>query len=263
MQPLLDADVLVYEVGYAAEAGWQQAGFPPFDYVANLLDERIKNICALVNATQSPILYLTGTGNFRFDIAKRQPYKTRPSLKPWHYKNIKAYMRNQYDTITSEGMEADDLMAIEQTRRGTETIICSRDKDLRQVGGWIYSWELGKQPSFGPMLVNSLGSLHLSEDGKKLSGTGQSFFYAQCLMGDMVDSVPGLPKIGATKAFKILSGVTTLPALYQVVLEAYRGVYEDNAEVELLEQGRLLWMTRELHPDGKPVLWELPNEVHI
>jgi len=269
MQVLLDADILRYECAAAAESGWQSEGLPPFDYAANLLDERINNICAIVGATAPPILYLTGKGNFRYDIAKRQPYKSRPSVKPFHFHNLTAYMRSKYDAIISEGMEADDLMAIEQTRRirlhagpleETESIICSRDKDLRGVPGNFYCWELGAQPSYGPVLINSLGSLQLSEDGKKLSGTGERFFYAQCLMGDPTDSIPGLRGTGPAKAFKILQATTTLPEAFKAVLEAYRAVYEEAAEAELLEQGRLLWMTRELHPDGKPVLWELPIE---
>jgi hypothetical protein len=34
-----------------------------------------------------------------------------------------------------------------------------------------------------------------------------------------------------------------------------RKVYDD--DVYMLEQGRLLWMTRELNKDGSPVLWEI------
>lgn len=263
MQPLIDSDVLLYEVGFAAEASWQQAGFPPFDYVAEMLHNRIGNICAITESTEPPILYMTGATNFRNDIAKRVPYKTRASNKPWHYKNIKAYMKAVYDVRIQEGLEADDLMAICQTERskqgGIPTIICTRDKDLRQVPGWHYGWELGNQPSFGPMYVDALGSLRLSSCRKKLSGTGQSFFYAQCLTGDRVDSIPGLDGMGAVGAFNILDGCTAIDELYKRVLEAYRGVYGALAEVELLEQGRLLHMTRELHEDGSPVLWELPN----
>lgn len=259
MQPLLDADVLVYEVGYAAEAGWQQAGFPQFDYVAEILDNRVANICAVVGATQSPILYLTGKGNFRTNIAKRTPYKDRPSNKPFHYANIKAYIKCKYDYRESVGMEADDLMAIEQTARGLDTIICTRDKDLRQVPGWVYSWEMGNQPSFGPHLVDAVGAIKLSEDKKKLSGWGDKFFYAQCLMGDKVDSIPGLGKCGPVGAFNTLQATTTSIEAFKAVLEAYRAVYGDTAEVELLEQARLLNMTRYLHEDGSPVLWEFPN----
>ncbi len=34
----------------------------------------------------------------------------------------------------------------------------------------------------------------------------------------------------------------------------------ENAEENLLEQGRLCWMTRRLNEDGSPVLWELGME---
>lgn len=258
-QPLIDSDIFLYEVGFAAETGWTGEGYPPFDYVADLLDNRIANICATVEATESPILFLTGQGNFRFDIAKRTPYKARDGNKPWHYKNIKAYIKGKYDYRESKGMEADDLMAIEQTSRPGETIICSRDKDLRAVPGWQYGWELGAQPQFGPLLVDPIGAIRLSDKRDKIVGYGGLFFYAQCLTGDSVDSIPGLGnKTGAVKAMKILDGCVTLDDAFKRVREAYRGLYGDRGDEELLEQGRLLHMTRELHPDGFPVLWEFP-----
>ena len=266
MQPLLDADVLLYECGFGCEVGWDEPGYPPFDRAKDLLESKIAQICTAVGATAPPILFLTGKGNFRYDIAKRVPYKSRPANKPFHYKNIKAYIKGMYDYRESEGMEADDLMAIEQTRNGLldrsipRTIICSRDKDLRQVPGMFYSWECGNQPSYGPMLHDSLGSLSLSEDGKKLSGTGQSFFYAQCLMGDPIDSIPGLGgRTGPVKAFKLLQGCTIIPELYKAVLEAYKGLYGDDAEKELKEQAQLLHMVREWNEDGTPKMWEPPN----
>lgn len=264
--------MLVYEAGYAAEAGWQQPGFPPFDYVRELLDNRIANICAITQATHPPILYLTGKSNFRYGIAKRTPYKERVGYKPWHYKNIKAYMNAAYDVRLQEGLEADDLMSIEQTRRESllngnpfysgptvRSIICTRDKDLRAVRGWHYGWELGNQPSFGPEFVEETGYIKLSSDRKSIKGTGLLFFYSQCLTGDKVDSIPGLEGCGAVKAFSILEGCVDTNDAFNRVLEAYRAVYED-AEEQLLEQGQLLWMTRELHPDGSPVLWRFPDK---
>jgi 5'-3' exonuclease len=266
MQPLVDADVLLYEVGFAAEAGWQQPGFPSFDYAAELLDNRIANICAMVEATQPPILYLTGKTNFRTEIAKLRQYKERPSLKPFHYYNLKAYIKGKYDWRLTEGLEADDLMAIEQCKhrgnplyRGVETIICTRDKDLRAVPGWHYGWELGMQPQYGPTFVTDLGALRLSSNRKSLKGEGLLFFYSQCLTGDSVDTVPGLPKWGPVKAYELLAECPTISSAFHCVLEAYRGLYGALAEEALLEQGRLLWMTRELDEEGKPVLWQLPK----
>lgn len=251
--------MLRYEIGFAAEAGWQSPGFPSFDYVAELLDNKIRNICAVVGATAPPILYLTGKSNFRYAIATRTPYKERVGNKPWHYKNLTAYMKAVYDVRMQEGLEADDLMSIEQTKRPNETIICTRDKDLLSVPGWHYGWELGNQPSFGPERVEELGYISLSSDRKSIKGTGLLFFYSQCITGDRVDSIPGLGGCGPVKAFSILDGCVDTNDAFNRVLEAYRAVYED-AEEQLLEQGQLLWMTRELHPDGSPVLWRFPDK---
>jgi len=267
MQPLVDADVLVYECGFAAETAWkgENKGIdilenpPPFDRVAELLDNRINNTCAIVDATHPPILFLTGKGNFRYAIAKRTPYKDRAGNKPYHYKNLLAYIKGKYDYRLTEGLEADDLMAIEQTQRPEETIICTRDKDLRSVPGWHYGWELGNQPQFGPEVVSEIGRVELAACRKKLKGTGLLFFYGQCLTGDAVDSIPGLAKCGPVNAYEILKAATTEEEAFRSVFAAYTSLYGERAEEELLEQGRLLWMTRELHEDGSPVLWELPE----
>ncbi len=259
MQPLIDADILLYEIGFASEAGWKSPGFPSFEYVEELLNQRIANICAMVEATQPPIFYLTGKTNFRTEIAKLRPYKERPSLKPFHYYNIKAYIKGTYDWRLVEGLEADDLMALEQSKRPNETIICTRDKDLRAVPGWHYGWELGRQPQYGPRLVENVGAIQLSSNRKSIKGEGLLFFYSQCLTGDSVDTVPGLPNFGPVTAFNCLSECQDEESAFKRVLGAYRAFYEDMAEVALLEQGRLLWMTRELDEKGQPVLWNFPT----
>lgn len=276
MQPLIDADVLVYEVGYAAETAWKgenpgSEDPPPFDMCATLLDNRIANTCAIVGATCPPILFLTGKTNFRFAIAKRTPYKARAGNKPFHYKNILAYIKGKYDYRIVEGLEADDLMSIEQTRvewalgnplrrdPPVRTIICTRDKDLRSVPGMHFGWELGAQPQFGPEEVSGIGYITLSTDRKKIKGVGTLFFYSQCLTGDTVDSIPGLPKCGPVAAYSILEGAETEEDAFQRVLAAYQATFGDRAEEELLEQGRLLHMTREFNEDGTPVLWSFPE----
>lgn len=255
MQPLIDADVLRYEVGFAAETGWQGEDIPPFDYVADMLDMRIANICAIVGATSEPILFLTGKHNFRNGIATRQKYKERASHKPFHFYNLTAYIKGKYDWRLTEGLEADDLMAIEQTKRPHETIICTRDKDLRAVPGWHYGWELANQPSFGPELVTDVGYIRLSDNRKSIKGTGLLFFYSQLLTGDKVDSIPGLDGCGPVKAFEILRDVKTPTEALHAVYGAYKAKYGMSAFKEMLEQGRLLHMTRELREDGTPLLW--------
>lgn len=260
MIPLIDADVLVYEVGFGCETGWEGEDPPPFDRAAELLDNRIQAICYAVGATAPPALYLTGKGNFREKIAVSKPYKgNRLQEKPFHYKNLRAYMVGKWNAIIVEGIEADDAMAIEQCRvskendgcafalyNETPTIICTRDKDLRQVSGLHYGWELGNQPSFGPKFISE-------EEGMR-------FFYKQCLMGDKTDNIEGIPKCGPVKADKILGDTKISTEMFEAVREAYRAFYgQELGDERLLEMGRLLWMTRELDDEGKPKMWEFPR----
>lgn len=240
------------------EAAWEEPGLPPFDRAAQMVDMKIANICAIINADAPPILYMTGKTNFRTEIAKTFIYKERTGNKPFHYYNLKAYLQALYDVRIEEGFEADDLMSIEQTKRPLETIICSRDKDLKTVPGWQFGWENGRQPSFGPLLVTNPGLIQLSANRKKIEGYGDLFFYAQCLLGDGVDTVPGLKGCGPVKAFDILFGSESSLDAFKRVLEAYRGLHGDMAEEYLLEMGRCLYMTRELNEDGSPKLWEFP-----
>ena len=48
--------------------------------------------------------------------------------------------------------------------------------------------------------------------------------------------------------------------MLELVKEQYEDHYGADWEEELLEQGRLCWMTRRLHEDGSPVLWEIGME---
>lgn len=239
-----------------------------------------------MGATEPPLLFLTNTArinklknkerakngeeqialveNFREEVAKEKEYKgTRKADKPFHYYNLLAHIRGSYNTMVHEGgIEADDYMCITQFSRleQRDTIICSRDKDLRQCPGFHFSWEVAKQPSYGPVWVEPIGHLELQKNNKKLFGTGHKFFYSQLLTGDVVDNIGGLPKFGPVAAFKLLHDVNTEYDCYKLVSEKYIGVYGDEWKEKLLEQAYLLWMIRELNEDGSPKMWEPPKK---
>jgi len=250
-------------VGFAAEAGWkamkgdewEEGDIPSFDYVRDMLLNRLKIIAVGCRSEHGQrTIFLTEGKTFRDEIAVTKPYKgTRETHKPWHYNNISVYLRDVLGAVTVTGIEADDAMAIAQVASDGNSVICSRDKDLRQVPGWVYSWELGKQPSFGPHLVTQEGTLELN-DKKKIKATGLASFYAQLLTGDTVDNIPGLKGVGPVAAFEALvkCGVGE-------ELDVVRDMY-GNDEL-LLEQGRLLWMCRRLYPEnGCGEMWEIGME---
>lgn len=261
MRALIDADILRFEVGFAAETGWKsvtegEEDVPQFDYAAGMLDMRIANIMAVTKSDERT-LYLTEGRTFRYDIAKRKPYKgTRKTTRPFHFDNLTVYMRDVLGATIVTGIEADDALAIEHLSNPDTTIICSRDKDLRQIAGNLYSWELGSQASFGPERITKEGFLSLNDNKKKLSGTGTAFFLAQVLMGDPTDNIPGLPNYGPVGTYEVLKGKTSEEQLAAVV-RAYQEEYGETWEEELTEQGQLCWMTRSLDANGSPVLWTM------
>ena len=268
MKALIDSDILRYEIGWGALTGWkaitETEEIPPFDYVEKLLLQRIASIQE-ATGSDSYCLYLTEGHTFRYDIAKTKPYKgTRKENKPWHFDNLTAYMVGALEHKIVSFIEADDALAIDATADPGNTVICTRDKDLRQVPVNVYSWELGKQASFGPVLISNPGTLELV-DGK-LKGTGFAFFCAQMLMGDSVDNIPGIPGVGPVKTYNIIINSldyypaqdknTKEEALLDIVEHEYKEYYEDDWRDYLIEQGQLLWVVRELDEDGMPVIWE-------
>jgi len=264
---LVDGDILLYESAFAGQDK-ETGEIHSFDYVREIFDEKLATICRAVEADSSHI-YLTGDNNFRLTIAKTKPYKgTRHEEKPWHYENLRAYLSALPNVTITDGYEADDAMCIEQCKRleAKDTIICSRDKDLRMCPGFHYGWEHGNQPEFFPEWVDRIGNIELAEKfsevtqktTKKIKGTGLKFFYSQLITGDTVDNIPGLPKAGPVVAFDNLNGCNTDGDMYKCVSQLYQGKLGDNWEEYLSEQAQLLWMVQELDENNNPVHWRPP-----
>lgn len=290
---LIDGDLIVHEIAVLGEyydeedVDKEHLIYKNFMSLENIIEDRIEEIRVAARCG-SVELYLTGKNNFRYDVAKKKPYKgNRTGEKPFHYDNVRWYIISRYNAIIADGMEADDALAIRQTGdisfwnslgydefKKTEypsTVICTRDKDLRQVPGWHYGWEVGNQPEYSLRFVDEIGSLEstwkevVSEKTgkeslvlKKVAGTGLKWFYAQCLIGDSTDNIPGLPKCGPKKALDLLEECTTEQEMFLAVAYAYAEVYGEDSLSELTEQARLVWMVRELNEDGSPKMWELP-----
>ena len=71
------SDLIAYEAASAADMvdeGMERRGW---DWTAEHLDKTIINICEACGVQSPAYIFLTGTGNFRFDIATVKPYKER------------------------------------------------------------------------------------------------------------------------------------------------------------------------------------------
>lgn len=259
----VDGDVLVYEIGFAAEASWRYHHAakgvevetpPPFEWVLEMLERRVPQIVEEAGADDF-VVYLTGKKNFRNHIAKTTPYKARVGNKPFHYKNIRAIMPTMFLCREYEGLEADDLISLALTHN-PDDIAISRDKDIRQIPGTHYSWELENQPAIGPHKTDEFGFIQLRKD--KLFGYGDKFLCGQILMGDSVDSIPGCPLYGPKKAFAILEGCNTAEECLNAIIPIYQKCYKLEWKTVMREQARLVHLVRTFE-NGRALLWDFPG----
>ena len=226
---IIDGDIVAYRASFASIS---------FDehYLEQKIDELISYIleeCSFYCSTGDYVIYLTGKGNFRKEIAKTAEYKgNRKSVeKPIFLEQARDYLQKKYNAIISSGEEADDLIAMEATRIGSEVIVASVDKDMLQ-----------------------LPALHFNFNRKDDKWTlvkefeGLKFFYTQIITGDSADNIKGIFRVGPVKAKAMLEDCDDEASLWEAVVKAYEG----NTE-RVIENGRLLWLRRY---EGQ--IWEPP-----
>lgn len=175
--------------------------------------------------------------NFRYDIAETVPYKSERPSKPLLFEVVRDYMLWKYKDhmLTAEGVESDDIMGQEMYRawmranrkhENLDTVAVFIDKDLAQFPCLQYNFD---KPELGLIEIGPL------EAAKNL-GT-------QMLMGDNIDTIPGLPKLpdemykayslrktaglGEKTARGLIDTAKSPKEVFERVIEAYKGYYGD------------------------------------
>jgi len=249
----IDGDTIAYTSALAGEKS------PDEDKLKVVLG-RVKNsLNSILDKTEASDykLYLSDATVNTFRKALYTDYKSnRPTDKPQYLESARDYMQNVWHAAMWVGLEADDAVAIEQTRIQGTGIIAAIDKDLMQVPGRVYSWRTG--------LIHEVTELE-----------GARSLYTQALMGDKTDNIPGLShcaeetilKYGLTNharrgcgevsARNILKNCTSTDELYYAVHDAYLETYGTKQyRYSLTEQMNLVYLIREFN--GGPVLWSPP-----
>ncbi len=266
---LIDGDIFRYEIGSIETNHPFVDGLKipaSEDLIETTLDERIRGILEAVGCMEYAI-YITGSKNFRNDVAKLEPYKGHRAgkEKPFHWATIDNRLRKHWNAIEVNGNEADDILGMTQRAYlevGTSSVICSRDKDLRMIEGYHYSWACGQHQPEKPLYW-------ISPDA------GMRWFYKQLLIGDSTDNILGCGKkedavwksgeragqayrrrkgVGEVAADKLLFSCTNEQELYSTVSSQYKAVFGDEWADRLLEMGRLLYIGQT--PDK---MWNLPT----
>lgn len=167
---LVDGDILCYEFPFGAEYKDDEGDrrVMDFDHIEHNIERWFEFLQQRLGCTEYKV-YLTGKGNFREQIAVSKKYKDLRARRPFHYQNTRQWLIHKYNAEVVHGMEADDILAVQQNvliREGKTPCIVSRDKDLMMVQGWHYGWPVHNQPE-KLCKATKLGTLCLGTAKKK------------------------------------------------------------------------------------------------
>jgi hypothetical protein len=207
---------------------WSERKVEPVENALHLINKQMDAIMEACSLSEFDVrVYLSGGYNFRYDVAKTRPYKGNrdASHRPTHEEAIKDFIRSKWETVVTDGIEADDAIGIAM---GEDTICISIDKDLDMIPGLHYNFKDEVHYEMTP-----------EQSWRK--------FCLQLLTGDTTDNIPGLPGIGAGKAEKILDGIAD-EDLLEVVASTYASKSKQKDWFAYLrEQAELLWIQRYEH----------------
>ncbi len=280
---LIDTDILRYSHGSInMRHPFLEGVFIPAssEQVCELVDDLIQSVVKRTKASDY-LCILSGKGNFRNEVAKQAVYKGNrdPNLqRPAHFKTVEEHVKNNHPFIETSGNEADDHIGKIQyddwkkvfEKHGFDFkpdelsyVIASRDKDLRTIQGWHYSWACGeKQPEkplyyispsksmwmlFYQMLIGDstdnivgCGVKTLAKWGFKKDEDGK------VLLDEQGEKVPNMilrrKGIGEKAAKGILEKCKTVGDMKDAVFTKYIEMFKDTHEELLLENARLLFI---------------------
>lgn len=171
---LIDADIVLHRVGFTTEND-------EFWVAKARCDDMLDKILVDTGAEFFQLwLSDSPANNFRYSIYPA--YKANRTIpKPKHHEHLKAYIIQEWGARFAEGMEADDYLGILQDSENSTTVICSIDKDLKQIPGIHYNFVKEEWDT-------------VNED------RAIKEFYKQLLIGDVSDNIPGARGVGRVKA---------------------------------------------------------------
>lgn len=221
MIAIVDADIICYRIAFACADETEDVAKHRLDsYIVDILMCGVDKIPDCFVDCWS--LHLTGSTNFRKDVAVTAVYKGNraDTPKPAHLAALRHHLISSWGAVVSDNEEADDAVAIEATTHGEDSVIVSLDKDLDQVRGWHYNFV--KQVPY-----------YVTAEEATFN------FYSQLLTGDATDNIIGLRGIGPVKAKKLLLDSVDEYDMYQRCVAAYEG-----NEARVLENAHLLFLRR-------------------
>lgn len=240
MTLLIDADYIAYKTCAACEDEIDYGDdlivvTSRFSDVLAMFQNEVMSIAECMGLFDDFILFFSSPRNFRKKIFPE--YKGhRNRKKPCGYKRLLNWCADNYITMMVDELEADDAIGIYATdpiEQEAGHIICSPDKDMRQIPGQLFD------------LTNPVIEITQEE--------GDRWHLIQTLSGDQTDGYAGAPGIGIKRADALLekNGCN-----WQTVVDTFeeRGMTVDDALMNA-RLARILRYTDYDHETNEPILW--------
>ena len=186
MSLLIDADFIVYKCCAGAET---EIDFGEdlivvtsnFNEAYKYVEQEFYNIANDLGCFDDSILFFSDSINFRKNLDPS--YKGhRNRKKPCGYKRVINKLKENYQVVVMPSLEADDAIGIYATKEPGH-IICSPDKDMRQIPGDLYD------------LSDGVVTIEPEE--------GRRWHLIQTMAGDQTDGYAGVPGIGIKRAIAL------------------------------------------------------------
>lgn len=236
MSLLIDCDYIVYKCCAATET---EIDFGEdlivvtsrFNEAYDYVERELYNIATDLGCFDDSILFFSDSVNFRKSLDPA--YKGhRNRKKPCGYKRVINKLKEEYRVIVMPKLEADDAIGIYATSAPGH-IICSPDKDMRQIPGDLFDL------STGVVTITP-------EEGRR-------WHLIQTMAGDQTDGYAGIPGIGIKRAEALLDakGVS-----WETVVSAFaeKDLSEDVALLNA-RLAKILQVTDYDFTNKEPRLW--------
>ena len=242
MKLLIDADYVVYKCCASAESEID------FGEDVIVVTSKFSDALACVKRELKKIsqnffdpevlLFFSDSRNFRKKI--QASYKGhRNRKKPCGYRRVIDHLKTEYEVIIMPELEADDALGIYATAH-PGNVICSPDKDMRQIPGKLYD---------------------MSELSEVTPEEGSRWHLIQTLAGDQTDGYAGVPGIGVKRAHTLF---TEEGFSWTTVVKAFAD--KDLSEDIALENARLARILQVGDYDFthfRPLLWTPTTDYRI
>jgi len=236
MSLLIDADYIVYKCCAAAEVDLDFGNDvivvqSKFSDAMRMVERDLYNIARDIGTFDDSILFFSDSTNFRKCIDPE--YKGhRNRKKPCGYRRVIEKLKEDYQVEIMPSLEADDALGIWATKEPGH-IICSPDKDMRQIPGDLYDF-------------NDAVTTITEEEG-------DHWHLIQTLAGDQTDGYSGVPGYVIKRAEALFN---THGYTWETVVKAFEE--KDLTEDDAIRNARLARILRNTDYDferREPILW--------